>query len=96
MQQNNVAVLRKYQISRFIGTLVYQLANVTGITQYMKRKCAPAAMRNQVEGGVNSSTSYLPDWLINPAGYEPPFHTLQGHATAEQTEEESVNETREG
>ena len=75
----------------FIGILVYQLANVTGIAQYMQRKCAAATMRNQVE---NSPTGYLPDQLINPVGYEPPFHTLQRHATAEQAEEESVVETQ--
>ena len=26
--------------------------------------------------------SFLPDWLTNPGEYEPPFHILQGHATA--------------
>ena len=75
----------------FIGILVYQLANVTGIAQYMQRKCAATTMRNQVE---NSPTGYLPDQLINPVGYEPPFHTLQRHATAEQAEEESVVEAQ--
>ena len=73
----------------FIGILVFQLANVTGITQCLKGKC-PAlklAIRNQeVEPSDNDS---FPDRLINPGQYEPPLHT---HATAGPTE--GANEAR--
>ena len=59
--------------------LVFQLANVTGITRCLKGKC-PAlklAIRNQEV--VPLDIVSLPDRLINPGEYEPPFHT---HATA--------------
>ena len=73
----------------FIGILVFQLANVTGITRCLKGKC-PAlklAIRNQeVEP---SDIDSLPDRLINPGQYEQPFHT---HATAGPTE--GANEAR--
>ena len=77
-------------LATFIGILVFQLANVTGITQYLKRKCTALklAIRNQaaaeaeVEPLVND---LLPDRLINPEEYERPFHTQQGHTTAELT-----------
>ena len=74
----------------FIGILVYQLTIVTGITQYLKRKCAAlkVAIRNLflAEEEVMSPTSSLPDRLVNPWDYEPPFNTLQGHTIAEPTE----------
>ena len=76
-------------LATFIGILVFQLANVTGITQYLKRKCTALklAIRNQAaaEGEVEPLDNDLPDRLINPEEYEPPFHTPQGHATAELT-----------
>ena len=70
----------------FIVILAFQLANVTGITQYLKRKCK--AIRNQEP---RSPTDSLPDRLINAEEYELPFHTPQQHADAELTGEEKVD-----
>ena len=83
-------------LATFIGILVFQLANVTGITQHLKRKCTALklAIRNQsaAEAEVEPlDNDLLPDRLINPEEYEPPFHTPQGHATAELT---GVNEAQ--
>ena len=77
-------------LATFIGILVFQLANVTGITQYLKRKCTAfkLAIRNQAAAEAEVEpldNDLLPDRLINPEEYEPPFHTPQGHATAELT-----------
>ena len=75
----------------FIGILVFQLADVTGITQYLKRKCAAlkVAIRNlqKAEAEPKSPTSSLPDRLNNPEEYELSSHTPQKHATAETIEE---------
>ena len=57
---------------------------MTGITQYLKRKYAAVAIRNQAEAEVHNDL--LPDRLINPEEYESPFHTPQGHTTVEPTE----------
>ena len=75
-------------LATFIGVLVFQLANALGIIRCLKRKCATVteAIRNQAEEDVTSLTGYLPDRLINPAEYEPPFNTPHGHTTAEPTE----------
>ena len=70
----------------FIGIVVFQLSNVTGIAQYLKRKCTLVPIRNQAEAAEAENNDSLPDRLINPQHYEPPFHTSQGHATAEPTE----------
>ena len=72
----------------FIGVLVFQLANAFGIIRYLKTKCTALteAIRNQGEADVTSLTGSLPDRLINPEEYEPPFYTPQGQATAEPTE----------
>ena len=70
----------------FIVILAFQLANVTGITQYLKRKWK--AIRNQEP---KSPTDSLPDRLINAEEYELPFHTPQQHASAELTGEEEVD-----
>ena len=68
----------------FIGILAFQLANVTGITQYLKKKCA--ATRNlQADVHVEPLEDEA-DRLINPEEYEPPCHTPQGHTTAETPE----------
>ena len=73
-------------LGTFIGILVVQVANVTGITQHLKRKCAAVAIRNQAEAEVEHfNNNLLPDRLINPEEYEPSFNTPQGHATAEPT-----------
>ena len=73
-------------LATFIGILAFQLANVTGVTQYCKRKYTTLklAIRNQAEVEVEPlDNDLLPDRLINPEEYEPPFHTP--HATAEPT-----------
>ena len=79
----------------FIGILAFQLANVTGITQYLIRKCTIVPIRNQPEAEVESlDNGSLPDRLINPAEYEPPFNTTQEQTIPEPTE--GVNETQRG
>ena len=82
----------------FIGILVYQLTVATGIIQYTKRKCAAlkVAIKNLflVEKEVMSPTSSLPDRLVNPWDYEPPYNTLQGHTIAEPTEGVTDAQTR--
>ena len=72
----------------FIGILVFQLSNVTGIAQYLKRKCTLVPIRNQAEAAEAEPLDIdsLPDRLINPEEYELPFHTSQGHTTTEPTE----------
>ena len=75
----------------FIGILVFQLANVTGLTQYLKRKSAAVVVRNGDQAAANvepQDNDSLPDRLINPREYEPPFHTQQRHATVEPIAEE--------
>ena len=79
----------------FIGILAFQLANVTGITQYLKGKCTIVPIRNQPEAEVEYlDNGSLPDWLINPAEYEPPFNTSKEQTIPEPTE--GVNETQRG
>ena len=72
----------------FIGILVFQLANVTGIAQYLKRKCIVVPIRKQAEAAEAEpfDIDSLPDRLINPEEYELPFHTSQGRPAAEPTE----------
>ena len=69
----------------FIGILVFQLAKVTGISQYLKKKCAAVAVTNvhQAEAEVEpADINFLPDRLVNPGQYEPPLYTLsQWHNT---------------
>ena len=75
-------------LATFMGILVFQLASVMGIIHYLKRKCIALTkeIRNQAETDVTSSPgSPVPDRLINPEDYEPPFSAPQGHTTAEQT-----------
>ena len=72
-------------LATFIGIFVFQLANVTGIIRYLKMKCTALAIRNQADAEVEPlDNDLLPDRLINPEEYEPPFHTP--HASAEPTE----------
>ena len=50
----------------FIEILTFQLAKVTGISQYLKKKCTAVAIRNvhpEVEPAV---INFLPDQLVNP------------------------------
>ena len=50
-------------------------------------KCAAVPIRHQAEAEVEPlNNDLLPDRLINPEEYEPPFHTPQGHNTGEPTE----------
>ena len=74
----------------FICILAFQLANVTGITRYLNRKCPSLkkAIQNpqEVESERTFPTGSLPDRLINPEEYEPSFYTPQGNASAEPTE----------
>ena len=62
------------------------MANVTGITQYLKMKCTAVATRNKyrAEAEVRTPTGSLPDRLINPEENELSFHTP--HATVEPAE----------
>ena len=76
-------------LATFVGILVFQLASVMGIIHYLKRKCIALtkAIRNQAETDVTSLPgSPVPDRLIHPEDYEPPFSTPQGHTTAEPTQ----------
>ena len=74
----------------FVCILAFRLANVTGITQYLNRKCPVLknAIQNpqEAEPELRSPTDSLPDRLINPEEYQQPFHTPQRHASAELTE----------
>ena len=74
-------------LTTFIGILTFHLANMTGITQYLKRKCTTlkVAIRNlqKAEAEPSSPTGSLPDRLNNPEEYELSCHTPQEHATAE-------------
>ena len=76
----------------FIGVLVFQLAKVTGIFQYLKRKCAAVVTRNAHQ---TEDTDVLPDRLVNPEEYEPSIHTPHQPAISEPAEgEELVNEAQ--
>ena len=79
----------------FLGIFVFQQANVTGITQSLKRKCKDwkVAFQNP-ESELRSPTDSLPDRLINPEEYEQPSHTPQQHVTAEPTEETDEQQRR--
>ena len=73
----------------FIGILVYQLANVTGISQCLRMKYAALKLGIKnlfLAEELMSPTSSLPDRLINPGDYEPPFNTLQGLTIVKSTE----------
>ena len=78
----------------FTCILGFQLAKVSGITQWLNRKfpSLKKTIQNpqEAESELRSPTDSLPDRLINPDDYEPPFHTPQAHA--EPTE--GTNETQ--
>ena len=86
----------------FIGILAFQLADVTGINQCLKKKYIDLKrhrMANrhlgQAEAEVesDSDTDSLPDRLINPNEYEILPHTAQEHRVDEPAENnEAVNE----
>ena len=72
----------------FIGILIFQLAKVTGIAQYLERKCGAIANRDVLHAETEvADIGSLPDRLVNPEEYEPPFNSP--HATAEPTEREA-------
>ena len=62
-------------LATFIGILVLQLLNVTGLARYLKRKCT--ALKGCIipirdgEVEIDSDTDSLPDRLMNPGEYEP-------------------------
>ena len=66
-------------LATFIGILVLQLSNVTGVTQCLKRKCTVLKgciipiRDGEIE--IDSDTDSLPDRLVNPGEYEPLLHT---------------------
>ena len=72
----------------FFGILTFQLADVTGIIQYLiSYKCTTLKVVIQnlqkAEAEPRSPTGSLPDRLNNPEEYELSCHTPQEHATAE-------------
>ena len=80
----------------FTCILAFQLANVTGITRYLNRKC-PSFQKTiqnpqETESELRSPTGSLPDRLINPDDYEPSLYIPQGHAEAT----EGANEAQRG
>ena len=82
----------------FLGILAFHLADVTGIVQYLNRKYRALRrsirlMRryvHQVEEQEEYDIDTLPDRLINPIEYEPPFSNAQEHAIDEQTESKEL------
>ena len=82
-------------LATFIGVLVVQLANVIGVSQYLKRKCVGIRHVHQVETKVESSDiDTLPDRLVNPSEYEPLLHSADRHMTESTEGKELVNETQ--
>ena len=83
-------------LATFTGILAVQLANVTGIARYLKRKCVAIRRVHHVQAEMQpSDIDTLPDRLVNPGEYEPLLDTPEGHMTAEPTEEKQlVNEAR--
>ena len=76
-------------VATFIGILVLQLASITPIAQYFKRKCAAVAFRNthQAEAELEPpDIGSQPDPPINQEEYEPPSYTSQEHTIAEPPE----------
>ena len=82
----------------FIGIVAFQLADMTGLTQCLKKKYRDLKRRRshlgQAEAKVESEsdTDSLPDRLINPNGYEILSHTSREHRVAEP--KEAANEDR--
>ena len=82
----------------FLGILAFHLADATGIVQYLNRKYRALRrsirlMRrhvHQVEEQEEYDIDTLPDRLINPVEYEPPFSNAQEHAIDEQTESKEL------
>ena len=68
----------------FIGIFAFQLANVTGTTEYFKSKFAALKVatisQNEAKAELRSPTGSLPDRMLNPDDYEPSLYIPQGHA----------------
>ena len=80
-------------LATFIGNLVFQVAKVTGIAQYLRMKCAAARVAHHAEVEVEpQDIGSLPDRLVNPGEYQPEFNSPKGHTTAEPME--MVNEAQ--
>ena len=71
----------------FIGILIFQVANVTGLTQYLKRQYAALKMCKlpiqEGEREIDSDNESLPDRLVNTARYEEAPQTTQECANAD-------------
>ena len=68
---------------------------MTGIARYLKMKYTINNVRQTEAELETPDVDSLPDRLVNPARYEPPFYTSQRHTTAEPTEkEELMNEAQ--
>ena len=77
----------------FIGILAFQLVNVTGIAQYLKRKYTElkvATTIRHVRQANAQLTGSLPHRLMNPEEYDPSLYRPQEQATAEPTEDEGL------
>ena len=85
-------------LGTFIGILVLQLADVTGIIQCLIKKYIDLKRYTMTDKHIEaeveseSDTHSLPDRLINPNKYERLSFTAQEHRVAEPIE--SVNEER--
>ena len=82
----------------FIGVLAFQLVNVMGIAQYVKRKYTALRVTTTIGHVPQENTQFtgsLPHRLMNPEEYDPSLYSPQEQASAEPTEEEElVNENQ--
>ena len=77
----------------FVAILAFQLVKMTGMTQYLQRKCTAIAVRyvHQAEDELEPlNADNMPDRLVNPGEYEPPLNTPPRSATAEPTDENEL------
>ena len=79
----------------FIGIVAFQLVNVTGVAQYLKRKYTELKVATTVRQANAQLTGSLPHRLMNPEEYDPSLYSPQEQATAEPTEDEGlINENQ--
>ena len=82
----------------FIGVLAFQLVNVMGIAQYVKRKYTALRVTTTIGRVCQANAQFtgsLPHRLMNPEEYDPSLYSPQEQASAEPTEEEElVNENQ--
>ena len=72
----------------FIGIIAFQLANVIGITQYLRKKCT--ALKRCIrddEIEIESDTDFLPHRLTNPGEY----HSVPQTAAESEESNETLN-----